>query len=298
MSSYQYRLDRINNIVKNWGFSKHHDLLVGYNLHDKIFLNFKSAVKIYISKALNFNYSDSDEDFLKNLEINKDNRTNVTPNGAVVPKREFHLEYNIVLREWARIIKKIISAKPNFLRRFRTTPNIRIKFGDELADNIDRPLNTALPHSDAWVEGPWGMNCYVPLLGDTDNNTLVYYQPKEFKDEFLENSETYTAMQWVLDYYEKINFIPQQKNIYVSDYALIHNTNRNKGCKTRISIDTTIFVGDHEPHKDRLKEYRDEIPNIGEDEFVDAGQYEVDKPAEKISTFSHYTSKVMRTIKL
>ena len=73
--------------------------------------------------------------------------------------------------------------------------------------------------------------------------------------------------------------------------------NRNRGAGTRISIDTTIFVGNHNPHKDRLREYRSDIPEIGIDEFVDAGQYQKQKPAEKISTFSHYTSKVLKNIK-
>jgi murein DD-endopeptidase MepM/ murein hydrolase activator NlpD len=40
----------------------------------------------------------------------------------------------------------------------------------ELCRRIGRGLNTALPHSDAWVEGPWGMNCYFPLFGDVKKN--------------------------------------------------------------------------------------------------------------------------------
>ena len=105
-------------------------------------------------------------------------------------------------------------------------------------------------------------------------------------------------MQWVLKYYKKIRFSPKIGRVYISDYALIHNTNRKKNSGTRISIDTTIFIGNHTPHKDRLKEYRNQIPNVGIDEFIDAGQYQSQKPAEKISTFSHYTSKVLKTVKL
>ena len=105
-------------------------------------------------------------------------------------------------------------------------------------------------------------------------------------------------MQWVLKHYRKIKFTPKPGNVYVSDYALAHHTNRKKNSKTRISIDTTIFIGNHKPHKDRMKEYRNHIPFVGIDEFVDAGQYERNSPAEKISTFSHYTSKVLNTIKL
>ena len=32
---------------------------------------------------------------LKRINLNRNNRTNVTPNGAVVPKREYALEYNL-----------------------------------------------------------------------------------------------------------------------------------------------------------------------------------------------------------
>lgn len=295
--SWEYRVNRIDKIVEYWNFKREHNLMASFDLSENIFLNFKRSIKNYISKAMGFDYVDDDLSFLDRLENSKGNRKNVTPNGAVVPKREYHLEYNIILRDWANIIRSITNNNPKFLKRFRITPNIRIKYGDELKDNIDRPLNTALPHSDAWVEGPWGMNCYVPLMGDTDNNTLMYYEPEEFKEEFLTTAKTYTEMQWVMDFYKPIDFTPKKGKIYVSDYALIHNTYRKPNCKTRISIDTTIFIGEHEPHPDRLKEYRDEIPFVGENELVDAGQYENQKFAEKSSVFSHYTSKVMKTVK-
>ena len=47
----------------------------------------------------------------------------------------------------------------------------------------------------------------------------------------------------------------------------------------------------------RLAEYTDKIPNIGLTHFVDSGQYEKDKPADKVSTYSHYTSRVLKLIK-
>ena len=56
------------------------------------------------------------------------------------------------------------------------TPNIRVKFGSELKDNINRGLNTSHPHSDAWVEGPWGMNCFFPIIGDYKRNNLISFQ--------------------------------------------------------------------------------------------------------------------------
>ena len=45
------------------------------------------------------------------------------------------------------------------------------------------------------------------------------------------------------------------------------------------------------------KEYKNKLPNIGINQFVDAGQYEKEKYAEKVSVYSHYTSKVLKVIK-
>ena len=105
-------------------------------------------------------------------------------------------------------------------------------------------------------------------------------------------------MQWVLKSYQPIKkFYPKKGIVNISDYAAIHNTNREKKSGTRVSIDTTIFVGKYQPHKDRIREYTKKIPNIGLNEFVDSGQYECSKFAKKISVFSHYTSKVLKIIK-
>ncbi len=295
--SILYRKNRIKKIVNNWNFKKIHPLMAEYKLSKSSLKNFKNSIKNYISKALNIEFEDNDDLFIKKVDQSRNNLTNITPNGGVVPKREFHLEYNIVLREWTKVVKMFSCRDPKLLKRFRTTPNIRIKFGKELSANKKRDLNTSLPHSDAWVEGPWGMNCFFPILGDYINNNLIYYEPIKFDENFLSTAATYTEMQWVMKNYKKLNFTPKLGRVYISDYALVHNTNRKKGSGTRISIDTTIFIGNHKPHKDRMREYRNEIPEIGINEFVDAGQYESQKYAEKISTYSHYTSKVLKTIK-
>ena len=47
----------------------------------------------------------------------------------------------------------------------------------------------------------------------------------------------------------------------------------------------------------RLSEYTKTIPDIGITKFIDSGQYQSKKFVKKISTFSHYTSKVLRLIK-
>jgi len=297
--SLKKRYNRINLITKQWKLEKTHSLITRYKIDPKFFYEFKFNIKLYISKALNIDFNINDKIFIKNIDKARNNRLNITPNGAIVPKREFHLEYNLVLRSWCELVGQISKKNPQLLSLFRITPNIRIKFGKELKDNKNRELSTSHPHSDAWVEGPWGMNCYIPFFGDTKNNNLQFYEPiNEFNESFMTISPSYKKMQWVMDYYKKIKkIIPLVGHVNLSDYAAIHNTFRNPNCGTRVSIDTTLFVGNYKPHKDRLKEYTDKIPNIGLNHFVDSGQYEKDKPADKVSTYSHYTSKVLKLIK-
>jgi hypothetical protein len=297
--SIKYRINRIDKISKNWKLNKVHPLITSYKIEKNLFNDFKFNLKLYISKAMSIKFDDNDKKFINNVDKARNNRRNITPNGAVVPKREYHLEYNLVLRSWCDLIKNITKKDEKLLKLFRITPNIRIKFGKELSENKNRELSTSVPHSDAWVEGPWGMNCFIPFIGDIKKNNLLYYEPKsKFEEKFLSDSPSYKKMQWVMEYYKPIkNLVPQIGHVHFSDYAAIHNTYRKINCGTRISIDTTIFVGNHLPHKDRIKEYSKKIPSIGLDQFIDSGQYEKNKPAEKLSTYSHYTSKVLKIIK-
>lgn len=257
------------------------------------FEELQRCIGVYISKALHFDYTPDESEFMTRLESRRHDRINVTPNGGVVPKKEFALEYNAYLKSWCGIVSKLTKNSPAFLKKFRLTPNIRIKYGLELEDNVGRGLDTALPHSDAWVEGPWGMNCHIPIFGDTNNNYLHFFKLKDeskFEDKFLDTSEVYTNMQWVLDYYEDDTIIPAKGCISISDYALLHGTKRNPNCKSRVSIDTTIFAGEHDVHPDRKGEYLDKIPKIGEDLFVSCERSERENYSEKKTVFSHYTS--------
>ncbi len=302
VSTLEYRKSRISSICNTWGLEKINSLIAAYKISNDDFKDLKFSIKLYISKALHFDYSDSDEDFLNNLNLNKDNRKNVTPNGGISPKEEYSLHYNIVLKTWSDIVTKMIKNDSRMLKKFRLTPNIRVKYGDELKDNANRALNTAHPHSDAWLEGPFGLNCHIPILGDTSRNFLQYYElidESQYKDDFLALSESYTDMQWVEKYY-KINhdFIPQPGVIYLSDYALLHKTFRSEGCSDRISIDTTMFVGDHDVFESRSLEYSDEIPKVGNNFYCKCTKSENDPIVDKSSTFSHYAIENLKYLEI
>ena len=294
-SSYNYRKNRFQTMKDSWNLTQVHDLFMSHTPSQELINDLRFSVMLYISKAFRFEFTSDESLFISRLDECRSIRDNITPNGAIVPKKEYQLEYNMVLRSWSKIVKDLTKSNTKLLKKFRMTPNIRVKFGNELEENIGRSLNTSYPHSDAWVEGPWGMNCYTPLLGDVENNNLIFWIPKnenEFQDDFLETASTYEEMQWTLEHYRiSSDLNPQKGKVNISDYALIHATNREPNCGTRVSIDTTIFVGDHDVHMDRESEYSDDIKIIGEEVIVSSKRsiYE-DNIVDKKSTFSHYTT--------
>lgn len=162
----KYRADKINNMCQSWNLKKINLLMAEHKIESTFLEKFKLSLKLYISRALEFENVNSDDLFIKLVDSKRNNRKNITPNGAVVPKKEYNLEYNLFIKSWCELIKYMTKKNPTLLKYFRMTPNVRIKFSKEYKDNIKRDLNTSHPHSDAWVEGPWGMNCYIPMLGD------------------------------------------------------------------------------------------------------------------------------------
>jgi hypothetical protein len=300
-SSYPYRVERFSIMQKQWGLEKIHDLMLSYNPPKDLLLDLNQNIMLYISKAFEFPVSYDEAEFMDRLEAKSNFRENITPNGAVVPKKEYQLEFNLVLRSWTRIIKDMTKNNPSLMTKIRMTPNIRIKFGEDPKENLGRPLNTSIPHSDAWIDSSFGINCYAPLLGDIDHNNMDFYEPADpenFDDKFLSNAKTYAEMQWVLDYYSKSDKLtPQKGKIHLSDFAIIHGTSVKQNARLRVSLDTSVYVDDNNPHVDRIGEYMNEIQIIGEDLFVSTTRsINENKIFEKKTEFSHFTSGTLKIL--
>jgi len=297
-STYQERIRRMDLLEREWSLCRLHKMMVAYQTSEAIWQELRSSVLQFVSRALKLPKSLNLDAEVSGLQGSQVDLSNVTPNGAVVPKREYLLEYNLVLRAWTQVCREMTERRPDLLSRFRVTPNIRIKFSKEQSANEGRPLNTSLLHSDAWVEGPWGMNCFVPIAGDTDLNTLEFWETNKFQDEFLQMSPSYNDMSWVQKHYAPVtSLVPQQGLVHLSDYSLLHKTIMRQNCGARLSIDTTIHVGNH-CLPVRSDEYLDSIPDIGHDTIVAITKSEKDTPIENSNAFQHYTSGSLRLVDL
>ena len=102
-------------------------------------------------------------------------------------------------------------------------------------------------------------------------------------------------MQRVTAFYEEISdFIPRRGHLYLSDYVALHRTFRIEGAGPRISIDSTVLVGDHEVLPDRRPEYGPLPLRVGVDGVMFTSRSETDEIPEKSTAYSHYTSGSLR----
>ena len=292
MNSLELRKDRFENLQKYYGIEKYNSLLGNWVIPEDLLYSFKTSVMLYISAAMHFDFTNDENEFMRRLEMHKDNRMNVTPNGAVVPKKEYTLEYNHFIKNYCNVVRTMVESNPDYLSGFRLTPNVRIKFADELEENKKRPQNTAFPHTDAWLEGPWGIICHIPLLGDCEKNYLRMYEIKDennFDDKLLSLSENFESMQWVKDHYVISSYVPKKYALNFCDYALLHETFRNQGAGGRVSIDSTLYFGKFEVVESRKSEYIDHIPKVGENIFIKVKNSENEKFYERENAQYHYT---------
>lgn len=297
----QYRIERISTLAEQWNLVEVRPLVLEYKIPEKLFNELITSVGNYVFRCLQI---PGNKISLENLHLDKyrESRKNITPNGACVPKLEYQFLYNDVLQNWFRVFRSMISSNESILKLVRVTPNIRLKFGRELEDNEKRGLNTQLPHSDAWVEGPWGFNVFTPLFGDCQNNTLRYYDlPNgDLPETFFSTVGSYTEKQKLISKFkEDLTFLPKAGHIYISDYAIVHKTWRSKNSSARVSIDTTLLVGNHDVHPDRRDEYLDTIPDVGNSHFFKVMASENAMTInEKKTTYSHYTTGTIQCLEL
>lgn len=268
MEELEYRVSRIESLQKQLEGVRVHKLMFAIRLPPFYLARFKLSVLNYVAAALKIPAVDEVNlmEFVNNGNFSRDN---VTPNGGIVPKNEYQIEYNLVLKYWGEIFDYFNKTNEIF-SRVRIFPSIRLKEGSCDEENVVRPFRTELPHSDSWVDGYWGLNIHMPIFGDLKGNRLEYFYLKDetsFSNKMLGYAKSFEEMQWVLKKCESLgNMAAPPDHLCVSDYLLIHRTKRTEAAKSRISLDSCCVIGKHD-YKDDDKEFVKKIPRFGVDKI-------------------------------
>lgn len=232
-------------------------------------------------------------------ELDRDRATdqNVTPNGLVVPKCDRVLEYNLVVRRFAEIINAM--AIGHLIESWHVPLNVRVKYGEFDAANLDRDHPTEHLHSDSWAgESAESVTVHIPLFGDVRGNHLAMaYPPPDFEESWLGPRVTYVdGSQDIAHRYQPVDFVTPWGSLMLMDFATLHASTLAKDAKTRVSIDTTFVLRKPGVEQEVLHRWRAEervshevLSSIGETHLL----YFPDGPGQRVDSrggFKHPTN--------
>ncbi len=164
----------------------------------------------------------------------------ITGNGTVLAKTETILEYNIVHACVSRVFAEL--GIDEFVDQFYKIIHMRLVNGTPSPKTAKRPFATTKIHSDIWTGEPVDMiQLFFPLLGDTENTGVRFFEPKEFPENLVRtlnnydeganialNSTEYTCAQF------------KKGEILLMDPFLLHKTVKERG-GLRLSIDARFI---------------------------------------------------------
>ncbi|MBH09660.1 MAG: hypothetical protein CMG74_04755 [Candidatus Marinimicrobia bacterium] len=236
-------------------------LIISHHIDKELLLKFNNSVIKYLSKSATCSYKlKNEKQLIDYYNLNQKNLNFITPNGAVVPKKETSKEFNLITRNFVNIVKSL--KINNYIIKFHIPLNIRIKFRKIPKSYYSRDRATEKPHSDSWAgESSNCVNLHIPIFGDINNNKMEFYHPRKLDEKWLRPLKNFQTGEKYIKYFKKVRFITKKGNLIISDFATLHKTVRKKNCNTRISLDTTFELlrknnnYARKIHSDRKNEY-------------------------------------------
>lgn len=241
--SLDNRIAGLDNLGKRFPHTRCDNLLLEYQVPIPQFYNLQAAAAIYLSACLGLDHPELHEiKLLQNIEHAYPHLRNITPNGMVVPKKDFTLEYNLLVQAFSTVIRSCNIY--DLIISWHVPLNLRIKLGTPNLDNLRRNHPTEEVHSDSWAgESSASVTTHLPIFGDSLNNGLKFFTPPpDFKEEWLGPRSSYRDGREITQRYKEIPHSTRKGYLYFQDFAGLHGTHRNKQAGTRISIDTTFVL--------------------------------------------------------
>lgn len=243
------RESRFGELVSHFECWRPCPLIAAHRLRPEPFARLRLAAALYIASCLpdarrvTTELLADEEQLLAEVERQRPEIRNLTPNGMVVPKRELNLEYNIFVSAFAGVIATL--GVDDFIDAWIHPPNLRVKEGAPTEDKLARPFASERWHTEAWIEMNTSrpVTVMIPLLGDTERNRVRFRAPgADFDETWLRPRASYEDGQAIAARYRDVDLGYEKGFLYVSDAATLHRSERLPGAGPRASIDVNFLV--------------------------------------------------------
>jgi hypothetical protein len=245
----EYGDQLFNQLLDRFPESKKWRLLMAEALSPERFAQVRFAAATYISACLGSKKTITDEtELLDAIERLRGTMPNITPNGLLMPKREFVLEFNLLHKSIAGIFKDF--QIDEMIETMHVPVNLRIAQGTPKAAVDSRAYATNKMHSDVWAGEPLdAVIVHLPLFGDAENIGIDFCEMTAAKEQqFMRILKDYDEGKELFEDMKRYDCTMKLGNIYFADARLLHATMRKKP-GLRVSLDFRFRMRSEGPYR-------------------------------------------------
>ena len=179
------------------------------------------------------------------IETAANKLANRTPNGVVLPKQEFQLEFNQLQKAVAGWLGSL--GIDDQIYQICLPLLIRVAKGERSAQEESRPYSSSKLHSDLWVGEPLDLiGVRIPVLGDIERTTIEFYQPPEnFEDRYLRLMSDYDEGKELQGSSPKYPIRMRHGYAYFMDGSVLHKTAKyGGGARATIQVELRSWTSD------------------------------------------------------
>lgn len=163
------------------------------------------------------------------LEAAGNNLANRTPNGMLMPKQEFLMEFNQlhkVMADWFHSL-----GIDDLIYQIFCPIVVRLVMGQRNPQEESRPLSSTKLHADIWADLPLDVVAIqIPILGDTERTTIEFlHPPHDFEERYMRLLNDYDEAKEVERYCERNPVAMRLGYAYFYDGIVPHKTVKKQG---------------------------------------------------------------------
>jgi hypothetical protein len=231
--------ERLSGILSHLNLTQDLPLLKSLHIPSSYFTQLTNSANYFLYANLAKYFKDKifefTEDMLERYPDEIQALPCITPNGMILPKRETFLEYNLVYHAVTRIMAELGIDE----HIHSACKNIHLRLVDGRPDPIldSRPYSSVKLHTDIWVGDPVNIiQVFIPLLGDTENTDVSFFEPEEFVDDYIRTLNDYAEGESMKSNKIKYDTTFKKGEVFFTDSFLLHKTIKRNG-GLRLSID-------------------------------------------------------------
>lgn len=232
------RVQRFDALASRIPHSRRRGFVLEHKMDEGRFQALQWYVRAYISASLLApGHVFSEEEILARLADRSRPILNKTPNGVLMPKYEFSMEYNMLHSCLVRLLDCL--DLDSLTLCWQLPFIVRVVAGHEEDPMASlRPYSATKIHSDVWVGEPSDLILLnIPILGDVEKTGMRWLEPPpELGESHLKVLNDFKEGEEIAGQASVLDLVWKQGHLYFSDAAVLHQTVQSGG-RYRVSID-------------------------------------------------------------